>query len=664
MNVNFKKIKIRKVLLAILQAVVFISSLYLFYLSYQYRDFLFVVFGILALLIGILTFLQAEILEKPLRLSVFPSIRGFIKTIKKPKRVHIKTVKAGYKSIIQKARYRALLILAVIYFVIQTIVSTYLIVKLLPTPQETDLFESIMFKYLLASWQELPALWVYEVLPTAFTLLLGIGILIYYNRKKAKIRNRINLLFKSSVVIISVLTLFILGAFSAILFSTQIASQEANLTISKIQSTPDLKSLGITTEKEKLSEKIKQMDKTPSIIGSSDALLQTIVLKISKGKLNRSEFYYAYILPQALKRKNLDFKLASDILLLPDNTLVIARLDKETIEAISPALGFLMIRSYFDPRYIKPEPKLQVMGRTEYLKYRDDQINSQLAEMDSDIREVKKAISAQYSAIEYDKQMIENNKSSLNNAIQSRDYYYNRCMTAGYYFWGYFYRYYSDAYCESQRREWDSIISGFEKNISDWENALAQDQRLLAEYQKAKELLETWREFIASQKERVPSELGIFEPPNTIKVVLESTSDKALADFFALVVHEYLHYSSYVSEERYLPLFFEEGLTEYLSRNVIANEIKKETNVGYPVIVKVVEEIAKDIPKEELENIYFIKDKNRLIALLNDKYGDTFYKDTEYYFSIIPWIPIEESLELANNIMLAIGGSQLSEEDI
>src|SRR3989344_2958924 len=106
------------------------------------------------------------------------------------------------------------------------------------------------------------------------------------------------------------------------------------------------------------------------------------------------------------------------------------------------------------------------------------------------------------------------------------------------------------------------IINGYYENIYDWEQALNVDQANLAEYQKAKDILVRYRDLVETQKDTTPYELGLFEEPSTIKVVLESTSDTALADYLAVLAHEYLHYTSYVSEERSLPQFFEEGLTE------------------------------------------------------------------------------------------------------
>jgi hypothetical protein len=76
-------------------------------------------------------------------------------------------------------------------------------------------------------------------------------------------------------------------------------------------------------------------------------------------------------------------------------------------------------------------------------------------------------------------------------------------------------------------------------------------------------------------------------------------------------------------------------------------------------------EIIKKIPESTLEDIYFKKDESTLGAVLANAYGENFYKDTENYFSILPYLSgTKDGLKIANAIMLRIGGRTLTENDL
>ena len=145
---------------------------------------------------------------------------------------------------------------------------------------------------------------------------------------------------------------------------------------------------------------------------------------------------------------------------------------------------------------------------------------------------------------------------------------------------------------------------------------------------------------------------------------MDYTSSNTLADYLSTLVHEYFHYTSYVSEETVLPGFFEEGLTEYFARKAIKQELNISTQLGYPVLVKIIEKIVDDIGEDELKEIYLTKNTDRLIGILNEKYGDTFYNESELYFTLLPFLPAEDQLTVANNILIRIGGNQLNSDNI
>ena len=179
-----------------------------------------------------------------------------------------------------------------------------------------------------------------------------------------------------------------------------------------------------------------------------------------------------------------------------------------------------------------------------------------------------------------------------------------------------------------------------------------------------KKVVEAYKAMAIASKEDIPFELGVFDPPNSIKIAIDSTKIETLADYFSTVVHEYFHYTSYISEEKTLPTFFEEGLTEYFARKAVKDDMGIETNEGYPLIVKVIERMTEKIPEKDLENIYFTKDSDLLATTLDNAFGKNFSKDNELYFELISYIPSKDALEITNKLLDKIGVQELTEADL
>jgi hypothetical protein len=113
-----------------------------------------------------------------------------------------------------------------------------------------------------------------------------------------------------------------------------------------------------------------------------------------------------------------------------------------------------------------------------------------------------------------------------------------------------------------------------------------------------------------------------------------------------------------------LPQFFEEGLTEHFARQVVEKYTGEKTDLGYPIISRVISQIAKDIPEDKLAEIYFTKNEDLLKQVLDEKYGEGFYEDSEYHFFVMPLVGFEDSLKYANDIMIEIGGNEIHKEEI
>lgn len=416
--------------------------------------------------------------------------------------------------------------------------------------------------------------------------------------------------------------------------------------------------------KDSILAKLQENKKLPKILGVDKGIKKTIINAYISQADRR--FYTSDVLQNIPDSLYLLFKNRNESLVMAGDTLIVTNLNKNEIEAISPKIGKLFVEKYLEPSYIKDEPKIGVLGRQEYLKYRDEQINKRLDEIDGVIAWAQRQINIIWGNIQNAKSKIQQNKDGLASAISEKDSDDRSCRTACYYsyYFNQCYRYYTDSYCDSVKAGWDKTIAQYQKNISDWEVYLSQQQSSLPEYTEYKDYFEDIRVLVESQKDIVPYELGVFEPDNSIKVALDSTSTKSVTDYFSTLIHEYLHYTSYVSDERDLPLFFEEGLTEYFTRKILENEFSESSTSGYSHIVEVIEEMMKKIPEEEFKRIYFTKNENLLISLLNKEYGSQFYRDSQYYFDAMTFVSSNQGLKFANNIMTRIGGKELIYDDV
>lgn len=424
--------------------------------------------------------------------------------------------------------------------------------------------------------------------------------------------------------------------------------------------------LGIVNTPEQIISTINDHKETPQLASINDTSKENIVCKTNIF-IKKGSFFSNQIIPSFPEFSFLLVKIPKDQVFMVQNTIFFRSLEKDVIEKISPTIAKKYVSSIFNPRYIKDLPNIYIVSRQEYLKYRDEQIDKQLEEIQEYIEEIKKEMNYVASLISKGKSYIATMQNYIQEATNLRDSEYQYCMTATYTYYGYYqnytYRYYSDAKCQAQKQTREQEIKTYQSNLSEEQNTLSHNQGVYASYKSDLEDFGTYQDFVNSFKSQTPYELGLFEPEKDIRVVLDSIDSKSLADFISTLSHEYLHYTSYISEERSLPQFFEEGLTEMFARMVGRETTGTSTNVGYPLVTKVMERIADKVGWSELEQIYFTKNKEELIALLDSKFGKDFYIDSESFFIIIPYLSEEKALKYANNIMLRIDSPPLTKED-
>jgi hypothetical protein len=452
--------------------------------------------------------------------------------------------------------------------------------------------------------------------------------------------------------------------------------------VEKIKIDKNHQSEDIYWDTDEIINKLNSKNDPPKIIKGEDNISKQTILFILNTK-NRSYFYKQQILPATLNFFSPKIAISENsTLVMVGNNILVRKFDTDVLEKISPILAMLIVEKETDYRYIKNDSDMHLMGRQEYTQFREDQINSKIARIEDALTEVTKIVNTYYSAVADDKSNINYNISMANSMISKGDYAYSSCInaqisiphfmpgTCTYYYCSSGYTYYtyeprySYSYCSSQQDFYYNLSDGYVDNANDWRDQLQSDQYELSVYEEIKEIIEIYDAMAVASKEDIPFELGIFNPPNSIKIAIDSTKIETLADYFSTVVHEYFHYTSYISDEKSLPTFFEEGLTEYFAREAIINNMGIETNEGYPLIVKVVERMMEKISEKDFQNIYFTKDINLLSTTLDNAFGKDFSKDNALYFEFISYLPPKDALEITNKMLDKIGIQELTEEDL
>lgn len=421
--------------------------------------------------------------------------------------------------------------------------------------------------------------------------------------------------------------------------------------------------LGVVVDLQSINKTLVANREPPEII-TSDTNQDGGIVAIAKSTTGDTNFYGKYIL-----------KSVPGFLIIPmsskysealiDNSLIITKLDRVQIQTLSPTLGYLLLKKYFWGRQIKSFPAISAMTQADFIKFRQKDaavkaklVSDELVKLDSNISSIS-------AVLDSDSQSLTAAQNTLKQNYKDEDTEYNKCRAVGHYQNGTFIHTNTQADCQYIRDKWEKVINDTNKQIADLSEKIATDKNKKTAYNYYKSFFSAQKQIITIQKINISSELGIFSPPDKIRVVVNFDDSQSVSDYLETMVHEYLHYASYNKNKSLQLSFFEEGLTEYFARNIMVDELDMTTNMGYPLQVKIIDQIAKSIPENVLEDIYFTKDEAGLEQQLNQIYGDDFYKKNAVVFEALQYSSdSKQLLKLANNVMKLIGGNQLVEKDL
>lgn len=429
-----------------------------------------------------------------------------------------------------------------------------------------------------------------------------------------------------------------------------------------IDSNPGL--AGLTLERAAIVKTLKARPTPPTILATQNSQEREVV-GVAQNMTGTNHLYGKRILAAIPNLLILPIERKLSSMILADNTLIITKIEPGDLQAVASILGSTFITNYFSGRIAKPAPKISIMSQKEYVKHRQQEANTRIQQLKDEIQLVDDKISSLSAGIAHDKEQITYYQDLASASAKKLDDTYRQCINAGEYKNGKYIHYYSESYCKTQQSNLTAENDTDEKNTKDWLDLLAYDESQLESYQSYVTFFKAQQAATQIGKANLPDELGVFEPPQTIRIVLQTSDSHAIADYVETLIHEYLHYASYTPGKKLSSTFFEEGLTEYFARRIMQDSLEVSTNLGYPIQAKIIAMMAKRIDDNELEDIYFSKDENRLEQALNRVYGDDFYiKHLSLFQALMYTSDPEKVVQFTNAIMDAIGGSHVQESDL
>jgi hypothetical protein len=496
-----------------------------------------------------------------------------------------------------------------------------------------------------------------------FLFLIGFVIIAFFVFRSLKIEMKHPKKNHLLIILTQTSFVFITGAFFAFVILIVLSVIELNFIAYIVDLNPSL--LGIKTNIQDVSKSLTKINIAPVIKATSQDHYKELQA-IAQATTGTDSFYGKYVLysiPGFVVLPTGD--IGSTILI--DKTLIISAINKKDLEKITPVIVYSFIKAYFPDRDIKHFPKVTIMSSNEYAKFRQTDYADKFNKINAQIIKTKESIASTSAKIGEDKSLITQNQNLIKTSYAQRDKLMNICINQGNYDKsGKYIHTNTKDYCLSSIKKYDDAADKANSNIDFYTQELDKNNKLLKVYQAYADFFESESKLTDSLKVNIPLELGLYVPPNEIKIVLSSNTQHGVADYFETVTHEYLHFASHQKDSKPLNVaLFEEGLTEYFAKNIIKNSLKVETTLGYPVFVKILDQITKIIPEEELADYYFTKDEAGLEKALNRVYGDNFYQNNVVLFETLQFaFDNKQLLKFANSLIDKLGGEPLSESDL
>lgn len=467
-------------------------------------------------------------------------------------------------------------------------------------------------------------------------LVLFIEVFAIWNtiRSRKKVHKLILVLYLPVMQLFAILALLVLAYTPEAVFAylSRQAQGEIKKSISVLNNPDEINKAGVKTSPEEITSKIRSSSLKNFSIAESNPLKGAVLSYLKIPKKDKDTLYRAIIIPYQLDTSAAQEKLPFSILLFPDNTLVINRADKKTIERLVPVISTKMIVAELNTKApLKNEPKMSFLNEIDYVVHQTRQEEKVKKEFEDFIDYLNNYTVEADSVIRTNQSIINSYPTDRQRYQKEYDEYVAR--TANLYqscksdFGG-------DPFCEELRdtietnkRSIEADINSVDENKKEAERNL--NLQIIYKNDTLKDLAVAKQAYQDFLKNPVTAEFqdGVFNPPDSIYIRYYDKEYKPLTYYLNTVIHEYLHAYSY-NEDFKLEPFLDEGFTDFLKLLVEAKYIEPEAIlVSYPDEVSIVEELVKHLPKEKIIKFYFDQNQTGFQKLFVETYSPLDYEN-------------------------------------
>jgi hypothetical protein len=449
-----------------------------------------------------------------------------------------------------------------------------------------------------------------------------------------KINKLTLLLYMPVMQIFVVIALLVLTYTPEIVFAnlSRKAKNEIKKSIVLLNNPNGLQKGGVVSSTENISNKIKSSSLENFTIVESNPLKGAVLSYLKIPKTGKDTLYKTIIIPYQLDApESKKIKLSFNILLFPDNTLVINKIDKKTIEKLVPILTNKMVKFELKSLTNTKTPKISFLNEIDYVVYQTKQeekikkeFESYIADSNSYIKESDIIIQTNRNIINFYPSNKEVAQKEYNDYISKWGGWYQSCKSElG-----------EDPACAEGKTTFDNSVINLEADIRDVEENKKEAEKnlnlqIIYRNEALKDLetiKQNYQNFLKNPITAVLQD-GVFNPPSDIFIRYYDKEYKPLTYYLNTVLHEDLHFLSFNSNYE-LDTFLDEGFTDYLKLIILAKYVEPEALLlNYPHEVAIIDGLTKYFPQEELTQIYLDKNQTAFQFLFVKAYGVLEYED-------------------------------------
>ncbi len=461
----------------------------------------------------------------------------------------------------------------------------------------------------------------------ALILLLESFVLFSFIRPLTKISKKLLGLYGVLLQFLFIIPILTLGFAPDIAVNSLNKRAEKDL-ITVIQQLENPSKNNIESDLSEIYKKISNQKNLPVIIEDfpkEQAILATLHIKKDK----KESLYKAAVIPYQLayspELAQQKEKIQFQILFFPDNTLIVQSFNNEIIEKLIPVFAEKLVKSEFNKqiKQIATLPIVNVPNEKEYLVIRKQEEEKRKNELLTYITNIKNNMSLSQSAFSKNEANIKDVNAEYDRYKAYGEDWARNCK-----------RDFGDEKC----REGEQTISSNLTNLLNYkEENIQANKDIQINIQLAQSYLYTaqksYEDFL--NKPSIPeNEGGVFVPPNTIHLKYFPLQKMLFSCYLITGVHEYLHFFSYATSNsnNVLPVFIDEGITDYLALVVNDSFLKKQTQClgsGYPNEIEIIKTIIKITSEDKLQDIYFSKDENELENYIDNYFSKGMYEEVK-----------------------------------